>query len=82
MHICALCNYFLIFHNLVSNLQALIHDKWRKAEPHIPVILPFYKAENTLDRAIESIAAQSLENFECILINNNSTDKSIGLALK
>jgi glycosyltransferase involved in cell wall biosynthesis len=50
--------------------------------PLISVILPFYNAEHTLNRAIESIAHQSLEKFECFLINNNSTDTSCDIALK
>ena len=51
-----------------------------KDNPHITVILPFYNAENTINRAIESICNQSFTNFECILINNNSTDKSEHIA--
>lgn len=51
-----------------------------KDNPTVSVILPFFNAELTLDRAIESIASQSLKSFECILINNNSTDNSIEIA--
>lgn len=49
--------------------------------PDVSVILPFFNAEKTLERAIESIASQSLHNFECILINNNSTDNGTKIAL-
>ena len=48
--------------------------------PIVSVILPFYNAELSLNRAIESIAFQSLKQFECILINNNSTDTSLKIA--
>lgn len=48
--------------------------------PEVSVILPFFNAESTLNRAIESIANQSQNNFECILINNNSSDKSLEIA--
>lgn len=48
--------------------------------PKISVILPFYNAEKTLKRAIESIENQTLEDFECLLVNNNSTDKSLEIA--
>lgn len=48
--------------------------------PEVSVILPFYNAEETLNRAIDSIAQQSLINFECILIDNNSTDNSTKIA--
>lgn len=47
--------------------------------PHLPeisIILPFYNAGNTLKRAMESLVYQSYGNFECILVNNNSSDSS------
>ncbi len=50
--------------------------------PKISVILPFYNAEATLERAIQSIISQSFTDFECILINNNSTDTSEQIAHK
>ncbi|MCG8697043.1 MAG: glycosyltransferase [Bacteroidales bacterium] len=48
--------------------------------PRISVILPFFNAENTFKRAIDSISNQSCADFECILIDNNSTDKSTNIA--
>ena len=48
--------------------------------PKVSVILPFFNAEETLKRAIGSIESQSLIDFECILINNNSTDRSVDIA--
>ena len=48
--------------------------------PEVSVILPFFNADATLSRAIESITSQSLRSFECILINNNSTDNSVEIA--
>ena len=48
--------------------------------PEISIILPFYNADKKLERAIKSIADQSYKDFECILINNNSTDKSEEIA--
>ena len=49
--------------------------------PKISVILPFYNAEATLERAVSSIADQSFTNFECIMIDNNSSDSSKRIAL-
>ncbi len=46
------------------------------SQPKISVILPFFNTERTLERAILSIAKQTFRNFECILVNNNSTDDS------
>ncbi len=49
---------------------------------NISVILPFYNAENTLARAVNSILNQTFKEFEIILVNNNSTDKSRKIAEK
>jgi glycosyltransferase involved in cell wall biosynthesis len=51
-----------------------------KNKPKISVIIPFFNAEQTLDRAIQSIHQQDLEDFECILVDNNSTDSSSKIA--
>jgi glycosyltransferase involved in cell wall biosynthesis len=48
--------------------------------PEISIILPFYNADKNLERAIASVLDQSFIDFECILVNNNSTDKSIEIA--
>ena len=48
--------------------------------PEISVILPFYNAESTLAKAVDSILHQSFDDFELILVNNNSTDGSIQIA--
>lgn len=50
-------------------------------DPKISVILPFYNAANTIERAISSIFQQDFEDFECILVDNNSTDDSRRIAL-
>lgn len=42
----------------------------------ISIILPVYNSEKTLDRCIYSIISQSYKNFELIIINDASTDKS------
>ncbi len=49
-------------------------------KPKISVILPFFNAEKTIERAIRSIASQCFLDFECILIDNNSTDNSNSIA--
>jgi len=51
-------------------------------KPKVSVILPFFNAEQTINRAIMSIVEQSYDDFECILIDNNSTDKSNSIAKK
>ncbi len=46
----------------------------------VSVILPYYNAELTLQRAIQSILDQTFRDFELILIDNNSTDLSNDIA--
>ncbi|MDW3194204.1 MAG: glycosyltransferase family 2 protein [Cytophagales bacterium] len=48
--------------------------------PAISVVLPYFNAEKTLARAIESILNQTFQDFELILINNNSSDGSEKIA--
>ena len=44
--------------------------------PLISVIVPIYNAENYLHRCLDSILAQTLTDFELILVNDGSTDCS------
>ena len=44
--------------------------------PAISVILPVYNAEAYVCEAVESILAQTFTDFECIIINDGSTDGS------
>ena len=42
----------------------------------ISVIVPVYNVEAYLERCVESILKQTYTNFELLLINDGSTDKS------
>ncbi len=53
-----------------------------KNSKKISVIIPFFNAEKTLERAVNSILKQTYINFELILVNNNSTDKSEEIAIE
>lgn len=51
-------------------------------EPIISVIMPVYNAEKYLDESIQSILNQTFNNFEFIIINDGSTDKSFEIIEK
>lgn len=45
--------------------------------PKISVIIPVYNSEKYLYEALESIRIQSFADFECIVLNDGSTDSSL-----
>lgn len=45
--------------------------------PMISVVMPVYNAEPYLDEAIQSILSQTFKDFEFIIINDGSNDKSL-----
>ncbi|MFY7888286.1 MAG: glycosyltransferase family 2 protein, partial [Spirosomataceae bacterium] len=49
--------------------------------PTISVLMPMYNAEAYLGLAIESILNQTYQDFELVILNDGSTDKSLEIAL-
>lgn len=45
--------------------------------PDVSIIVPVYNTEKYLNRCVDSILNQSFENFELILIDDGSTDRSL-----
>ena len=52
------------------------------SEPFVSIVTPVYNGEKYLGDCIESILAQSYENWEYIIVNNCSTDRSLAIAEK
>ena len=50
--------------------------------PMISVVMPVYNAEKYLDEAIKSILVQTCKDFEFIIINDGSNDKSLEIIEK
>ncbi len=48
--------------------------------PKISIILPYFNAEKTLKRSVNSILHQTFLDFELFLVNNNSIDNSCEIA--
>lgn len=44
------------------------------AQPKVSVIVPVYKAESTLRKCVDSLLAQTLSDFEVILVDDGSPD--------
>ncbi len=50
------------------------------SQPFVSVIVPVYNEEEHLPECIESILAQTYQNWECTIVNNKSTDGSLEIA--
>jgi glycosyltransferase involved in cell wall biosynthesis len=51
-----------------------------KSQPLVSVVTPVYNTEKYLAECIESVLAQTYENWEYVIINNCSTDRSLEIA--
>lgn len=54
-----------------------LHD-----EPLVSVVTPVYNGEDFLAECIESILSQRYQDFEYIIVNNCSSDRSLAIALE
>ncbi len=45
--------------------------------PAISVVIPAYNSEDTISETIESVLEQTFSNFELIIVNDGSTDKTL-----
>lgn len=53
----------------------------KEKEPLISIIVPVYNCEKYISKCIESILSQTFYDFELILINDGSTDKSLNICM-
>lgn len=51
-------------------------------EPLVGIVTPIYNAEQYLEQCIESVLKQTYTNWEYIIVNNSSTDRSLEIAKK
>jgi glycosyltransferase involved in cell wall biosynthesis len=51
-----------------------------KSQPLVSVVTPVYNGEKYLAECIESVLAQTYQNWEYIIVNNCSTDQSLEIA--
>jgi teichuronic acid biosynthesis glycosyltransferase TuaG len=50
--------------------------------PKISIVMPAYNAEAYIQETLESIASQTYADFECIVVNDGSKDKTLDLVLE
>lgn len=50
------------------------------SQPLVSIVTPVYNAEKYLAECIESVFAQTYQNWEYIILNNCSTDRSLNIA--
>lgn len=48
--------------------------------PLISVLIPVYEVEEYLDRCVQSVLAQTYENFEVVMVDDGSKDRSAEIA--
>ncbi|MFJ1705059.1 glycosyltransferase family 2 protein [Kitasatospora sp. NPDC088346] len=48
--------------------------------PRLSVVVPIHNVERYLDACLDSIAAQTFADFECVMVDDGSTDDSAALA--
>ena len=50
--------------------------------PKLTILVPVYNVEEYLSLCLETIKNQSFKDFECLLINDGSTDGSLNILKK
>lgn len=48
----------------------------------LSIIIPIYNAENYISNCLKSIFAQSFSDYEVVLVNDGSKDKSLDMCKK
>jgi glycosyltransferase involved in cell wall biosynthesis len=53
-----------------------------KHQPHVTVLTPVYNGEAYIAECIESVIAQRYKNWDYVIVNNCSTDKTLDIATR
>ncbi|NGP76683.1 glycosyltransferase family 2 protein [Balneolaceae bacterium YR4-1] len=58
------------------------NTKKNENEPFVSIVTPVYNGEKYLTQCIESVLEQTYQNWEYVIVNNCSTDRSLEIAEK
>ncbi len=59
-----------------------MHDRTQSNNMQVSIIIPLFNRERFIGETIDSIMNQTYGNFECIIIDDHSTDESLNTARK
>ena len=64
------------------NLKRYYRKAIKKESPYVSICIPAYNMKDYLEKAIISILNQSFQNFEIIIVNDHSNDKTLEVIKK
>ena len=73
------CNSKVVFQNQI--IAPISYQKIIDNQPLLTIVITCYNKQNTIERAINSVKQISYKNWECIVVNNGSTDNSLNCIL-
>lgn len=77
------CNTYdkTLYHNKQPQ-KTIIHNSLDKTKPKVSVIMAAYNVESYVEKALNSVINQTLDNIEIIIVNDGSTDNTPALLKK
>lgn len=71
---------FRFFYVIFMDITLSLKDSF--SYPLVTVVIPLYNEERFIEDCIESVKKQTYKNLECLIINDCSSDNSVGIAKK
>lgn len=62
---------------MTADLRAVNMDPDRARDPFVSIVTPVYNGEPYLQECLDSVMAQTYSNWELVVLNNCSTDRSL-----
>jgi glycosyltransferase involved in cell wall biosynthesis len=59
-----------------------VHERYSRPRPKVSVVVTCYNLAHYLDDCLKSVAEQSMEDFECLIVDDHSEDNTRALAVK